>query len=352
MINTDAADMPMAKVPYRSTKTEVTKVDQERVTPSFFTQNEVMKKLCHKCKLVAQSDASVLLTGESGSGKEVLARMIHDESERAGKPFVAINCGALPKDIIENELFGHEKGAFTGAMNRKEGCFELADGGTLFLDEIGEMNPDTQVKLLRAVEAGTFRRLGGASEVKVNVRIVSATNKNMIDALKEGNFREDLYYRLGVVEFDIPPLRRRKDDIPLLANFYLSYYQKKYSRKIARLTDDAIEKLVIYDWPGNVRELRNVMEYVIVTCLEDQLEVRDLPERIAGCNQNGSESITESVVQPEGVVSFPLGTTMKQAEIALINRTLAFVGNNKSEAARMLGVSRKTLHNKLAGLEE
>lgn len=357
MINTDAADMPMAKVPYRTNRTEATKTKQqkEKSAPNFFTQNEDMQKLGQKCKLVAQSDASVLLTGESGSGKEVLAQMIHDESDRADKPFIAINCGALPKDIIENELFGHEKGAFTGAMNRKEGCFELADGGTLFLDEIGEMNQETQVKLLRAVETGAFRRLGGASEIKVNVRIISATNKNMSEALKEGDFREDLYYRLGVVEFDIPPLRRRKDDIPFLANYYLSYYQKKYSRNVAGLSEAAMEKLVTYDWPGNVRELRNVMEYVIVTCLEDQLEVKDLPDRIAQCSENSTQDIGNassiSSDQPEDVVTFPLGTTMKQAEIALINRTLAFVGNNKSEAARMLGVSRKTLHNKLAGLE-
>lgn len=353
MINTDADEMPMARVPYRTSSPRVEKAkSQEKESTSFFTRNEFMNSLCHKCKLVAQSDASVLLTGESGSGKEVLARMIHDQSERAGKPFVAINCGALPKDIIENELFGHEKGAFTGAMNRKEGCFELADGGTLFLDEIGEMNQDTQVKLLRAVETGTFRRLGGASEISVNVRIISATNKIMTDALKEGNFREDLYYRLGVVEFDIPPLRRRKDDIPFLADIYLKYYQKKYSRKIVRLTDDAIEKLVSYDWPGNVRELRNVMEYVIVTCQKDEIETADLPERIAGSDSESPESAVSGSDHLDDVVSFPLGTTMKQAEIKLINKTLAFVGNNKSEAARMLGVSRKTLHNKLAGFDE
>ena len=354
MLHADAIDMPVAKVPYGTSKTVVTKkTEQKTTTPNFYTQNTEMARLCHKCKLVAKSEASVLLTGESGSGKEVLAQMIHNESNRAHKPFIAINCGALPKDIIENELFGHEKGAFTGALHRKEGCFEYANEGTLFLDEIGEMNPETQVKLLRAVETGGFRRLGGTSEVQVDIRIISATNKNMSEALKNGSFREDLYYRLGVVEFEIPSLRYRKDDIPYLANLYLNYYQEKYSRELPQFTDEAIELLVAYDWPGNVRELRNVMEYLTVTCLDSQITAADLPGRISGGGTAASASAEPEHLQlDDDTVSFPLGTTMKQAENLLINRTLAFVGNNKSEAARILGVSRKTLHNKLAGLEE
>lgn len=343
MTYSDVSNMPQVKVPFRSTKAAVKKVREDYQIPAFHTRNELMNQLYQKCKLVARSNASVILTGESGSGKEVLAQMIHNESDRFDAPFIAINCGALPKDIIENELFGHEKGAFTGALNRKEGCFELADGGTLFLDEIGEMDLDTQVKLLRVVETGAFRRLGGETEIKVDVRIVSATNKVLADSMKSGMFREDLYYRLGVVEFQIPPLRQRKDDIKMLTHIYLTYYQEKYSKKSLRFTEEAMEKLVLYDWPGNVRELRNVMEYVSVTCLGEVIEINDLPDRISGCKQENNPAIDEN----GKFVSFPLGTSMKEVETAWINQTLAFAGNNKSEAARLLGISRKTMHNKL-----
>ena len=290
--------------------------------------------------LVAKSQSTVLVTGESGTGKEVVARLIHLQSPRSEKPFIAINCAALPKDVIENELFGHEKGAFTGALAKKMGCFELANSGTLLFDEIAEMSMDTQAKLLRAIETQKFRRLGGSEEVSVDVRMIAATNKNIATALKSKELREDLYYRLSVVEIFITPLRERKEDISLLIEYFSAIFSAKYGRVQPRFSDDTMDILVSYDWPGNVREVRNVVERALVICTNDTVTPQYLPARI------------RTKVTPDGVISIPVGCSTQEAERILILQTLASAGNNKAKAAKILGVSRKTLHNKLNSFQQ
>jgi DNA-binding NtrC family response regulator len=290
--------------------------------------------------LVAKSQTPILITGESGTGKEVIARLIHLQSNRADKPFIAVNCAALPKDVIENELFGHEKGAFTGALLKKAGCFELADEGTLFFDEIAEMTSDTQAKLLRAIELQRFRRLGGKEEINVNVRTIAATNKDLSAALKSGELREDLYYRLSVIEVFIPPLRERKEDISLLVEHFLTVFSEKYGKPQQRFSDECLEMLIAYEWPGNVRELKNVVERSIVICPHEIIGPQALPERI---------SAQHSI---QNHITIPVGSSTQEAERVLILQTLASVGNNKSKAARILGLSRKTLHNKLLSFSQ
>ncbi len=284
---------------------------------------------------IAPSDANVFVWGESGTGKELVAKALHSKSKRASKPFIAINCAALPKDILENELFGHEKGAFTGALSQKPGCFELADGGTLFLDEVGEMSSETQAKLLRAIEEQSFRRLGGRHELKVDVRVVAATNREVASALDQGILRSDLYYRLSVVELELPPLRNRKQDIVPLATHFLRIFSLKYGKEIKGFTSDYVDMLQSYHWPGNIRELRNAVERAVVICPGESISVLDLPEKILK---------TQNEIMH---ISIPIGSSVEEAEKKLILETLASVGNNKAKAARILGVSRKTLHNKL-----
>jgi DNA-binding NtrC family response regulator len=284
---------------------------------------------------VAPSDANVFIWGESGTGKELVAKGLHAKSKRASKPFIAVNCAALPKDILENELFGHEKGAFTGALTQKPGCFELADGGTLFLDELGEMSIDTQAKLLRAIEEQKYRRLGGRQEITVDVRVIAATNREVASALDQGILRSDLYYRLSVVELELTPLRNRRHDILPLANHFLKIFSLKYGKEIRGFTADYVEMLQQYHWPGNIRELRNAIERAVVICPGESISVLDLPEKIIK---------TQNEIMH---ISIPIGSSVEEAEKKLILETLASVGNNKAKAARILGVSRKTLHNKL-----
>ncbi|HEY6193273.1 MAG TPA: sigma-54 dependent transcriptional regulator [Bacteroidota bacterium] len=285
--------------------------------------------------LVAKSPTAVLISGESGTGKEVVARLIHAQSDRANKPFIAVNCGALPKDVIENELFGHEKGAFTGALPKKAGCFELAEGGTLFFDELAEMHTETQVKLLRAIELKCFRRLGGTEEIRVDVRTLAATNRDVSAALKSRDLREDLYYRFSVIEIFIPPLRERREDIPILLEAFLGVFGERYGRTGQSFSPDAVEMLTGFDWPGNVRELKNVVERAVVMCLEDVIHPKYLPEKI-----NGSR-------KPSSQISIPVGTSLKGAEKAIVLQTLASVQDNRSKAARVLGLSRRALLYKL-----
>lgn len=315
----------------------------EEFKPVLVTQNPVMEDLLKTVNQVARTNASILITGESGTGKEVIAQLVHFNSKRKNNAFIAVNCGAIPKDIIESELFGHEKGAFTGALSRKEGCFEMANKGTLFFDEIAEMSPDMQVKLLRAVEVSAFRRVGGSEEVNVDVRLVAATNKNLKTGMEDGLFREDLFYRLSVMELYIPPLRQRKDDIPLLAEYFLSLYLNKYDVPHKKLSDDCMNMMMMYDWPGNVRELRNVMERLVIVCPDEIIKPQCLPSRI---------SKFKKVVNVRGNIQIPLGSSIEEAEKTIITHTLASVDNNISEAARVLGVSRKTLHNKLNRFSE
>ncbi|MFQ5772270.1 MAG: sigma-54-dependent transcriptional regulator [bacterium] len=284
---------------------------------------------------VSNTTANVIITGESGTGKELVARAIHKSSGRAQGPFVAVNCSAFPKEILENELFGHEQGAFTGALKEKAGCFELADQGTLFLDELCEMPLETQTKILRALEERRFRRLGGKKEIEVDVRVIAATNKDLEQALKEKILREDLYYRLCVVEIELPPLRERTGDIPLLMNEFLKMFSKKNHKLVTGFSPSAAEVLNRYRWPGNVRELKNAIERAVVLCKGNTIEVEDLPKRIFESDASSEE------------VQIPLGTKLEDSERELILKTLQSVNNNKTRAAKILGISLKTLHNKL-----
>lgn len=306
-------------------------------TTVFISNDPLVLDILTKVKLVAHSSASVLITGESGTGKDVFARMIHQAGEKRQLPFIAINCAALPKDVVDNELFGHEREAFTGAVSKKQGCFELAHGGTLFLDEIVEMHPQTQAKLLRAIENKSFRRLGGKEEVLVDTRVIAATNKDIRSALKTGMLREDLFYRLSTVEISIPPLRNRKKDIPLLVEYFISVFAKQYDKPLKRFSEESMNMLMAFDWPGNVRELRNLIERMFLVCPDEVISRKYLPEKFG-------DSDTSSTT-----VMVPVGISLAEAEQLLIHRTLDSVEQNKSTAARILGISRKTLYSKMKG---
>ncbi len=289
----------------------------------------------HQIELAAPSTASVIIYGASGTGKELVARAIHDMSPRSNGPFVPINCSAIPGTLLESELFGHEKGAFTGAIKTKEGCFELADGGTLFLDEIATMAIDLQSKLLRVLENGTFRRVGGKEELHTKVRIIAASNIELEEAIKEEMFRQDLYYRLNVFQLGLPKLKERIADIPILAQHFIEEFAKINQKKVRSISPNALNVLKNHDWPGNVRELRNTMERAVIVSRSRIIQAEDLPENIRE-NKTEGPSITVS-----------LGTTIEDMERLMIQRTLDFAGGNKTEAAKTLGISLKTLHNKL-----
>ncbi len=297
-------------------------------------QSEAMREVYRLIEAVAKTDATVLITGESGTGKELVARAIHRRSDRSAARFVALNCSALPGEILENELFGHEKGAFTGALGEKPGCFELADGGTLFFDEIGEMPFELQAKLLRALEERSFRRLGGREEIRVDVRLISATNRDVRAAVRDKALREDLFYRLAVVEIELPPLRERLSDLPLLVHEFIQRFAGKNAKKVEGITRAALDLLLRHAWPGNVRELRNVIERAVILCPGREITAADLPKHLS--NAENTTALT-----------IPLGTTVAEAERLLILRTLAAHQNNKTKAAEVLGISLKTLHNKL-----
>lgn len=332
-----------------TTSETINNLSEKRSKPVFITRNPVMEELLAKIKLVAKTKATLLLTGENGTGKEVLAQLVHYYSSRCAKPMVAVNCGAIPSDLVESELFGHEKGAFTGANSRKEGCFELADKGTLFLDEVGETSQTTQVKLLRAVETGSFRRVGGKEEIKVDVSLISATNKILIDQVKSGSFREDLFYRLNVIELYVPPLRHRKEDIPLLVEYYKNYFVDRYALNNIEFTEKCIEIFMGYDWPGNVRELKNVVERCVVLSEGDQVDLKAIPSRIHRGENIYPVGLGNS---NHNIIQIPVGTSLDEVERRVIDQTLHSVDNNKTEAAKILGFSRKTLHNKLDKYEK
>ena len=284
----------------------------------------------------APTNASVLISGESGTGKELVAQTIHELSPRQGFPFVAINCAAIPETLLESEIFGHEKGAFTGAHDRRTGVFELAHRGTLFLDEIAEMQPATQVKLLRVLQERTFRRLGGRQEQSVDVRVIAATNVDPLEASRSGKLREDLFYRLNVFNIDLPPLRQRKDDIPLLVQTFLNEFNRSNNKSVRGVDQDAMYLLEHYPWPGNIRELRNVIERATILADGEFVEPRHLPPTLVA---KGEETLPTLTIVP--------GTTVDEAERRLITLTLEHCRNNKTRAAEVLGISLKTLHNKL-----
>ncbi len=298
-----------------------------------------MQEVYRLIEVAAPTPAAVLIRGESGTGKERVARTLHELSPRAKGPFVAVNCAAIPETLLESEIFGHEKGAFTGALERRPGCFELAHEGTIFLDEIAEMNPGTQAKFLRILQDGTVRRLGGKTEIKVDVRVLAATNKDPVKAIQEGTFREDLYYRLNVVSLALPPLRERRDDIPALVEAFIEEFNARYDKRIRSVDESVLNGLIAQGWPGNVRELRNTLERAIIVCDGDTILPRHMPPAPALRS-------TESADGPDSV-SFRVGTSLEDAEKALILKTLAANANNKTRAADVLGISLKTLHNKL-----
>jgi len=302
-----------------------------------------MQQVFQVIQQVAPSKAAVLVVGESGTGKELVARAVHQLSNRRGGPFVAINCAAMPETLMESELFGHEKGAFTGALERRAGCFELAQHGTLLLDELAEMPSGTQAKLLRVLEDSRVRRLGGKSEISVDVRVVAATNRNIDDALKKGDLREDLYYRLNVFQISLPPLRQRMADLPVLCEALISHLNRKHACNVTYVTHEVMEAFKKYAWPGNVRELRNVLERAVIMAGEGAIQMAHLPYDFGV--QVGSRPPAQ-IFEPESV-RLPVGTTVGDAEKALIQLTLQHTKNNKTRAAEILGISLKTLFNKL-----
>jgi DNA-binding NtrC family response regulator len=297
------------------------------------------------------SKACVLITGESGTGKELVARTLHALSPRRQGPFIAINCAALPETLIESELFGHEKGSFTGASERRAGCFELAQHGSLLLDEIGEMPLPTQAKLLRILEDSRVRRLGGKAEFEVDVRVVAATNKVPEEAVRGGHLREDLYYRLNVFHIHLPPLRERKEDISTIADSLMNDLNKKHDCRVSEVSSEVREAFQHHHWPGNVRELRNVLERAVILAGEGTIELKHLPLFLQGTNQPATTASAAPPAAPPAedpeVVRFRIGTTVEEAEKGLIIRTLEHTRNNKTRAAEILGISLKTLHNKL-----
>ncbi|MBI5317352.1 MAG: sigma-54-dependent Fis family transcriptional regulator [Nitrospirae bacterium] len=298
-------------------------------------KSEPMQRVYTLVEMVADSDVTVLLTGESGTGKELIAWAIHHKSPRADGPFITMNCGALPDTLFESELFGYEKGAFTGAMSTKMGRFELADGGTLLLDEVGELSLKSQVDFLRVLETKEFRRLGGTKLLNVDARIIAATNRNLEEAVKQGDFREDLYYRLNVVPIRLPPLRDRADDIPLLVDRFLTECSTQHHREPKDVSQEAMRLLRLYGWPGNIRQLRNLMERLVVTVKDPMIQPEHLPEEI----QAGKEDARTMVVT--------LGTSLDQLEREVIQRTLTEITNHREKAAKLLGISLRALHYKI-----
>jgi DNA-binding NtrC family response regulator len=298
-------------------------------------QSLAMRRVMSLIEQVAPSSASVIIVGESGTGKELAARTIHELSPRHNGPYVAINCAAMPETLMESELFGHERGAFTGADRRREGCFELANGGTLLLDEIGEMKPELQAKLLRVLEEGKLRRLGGSTEVTIDVRVLAATNRNLEAAIKEGRFREDLYYRLNVFAIELPALCEKADDIPSLVDHFLHELKAPEGKTITGIEAECLEVLKSYRWPGNVRQLRNVIERALIVTRGPLITITDLPADMK--RSSGSSSSFE----------LRLGMSLDDVERELIVRTIEYTGGNKSRAAEVLGISLKTLYNRL-----
>ncbi len=287
----------------------------------------------------APTKASVLITGESGVGKELVAKAIHEQSPRKNMPLITVHCAALSESLLESELFGHEKGAYTGADNIQKGRFELANGGTIFLDEIGEINLSTQVKLLRVLQDKTIERVGAENSISIDVRVVAATNKNLEEEVKAGRFREDLYYRLNVVRIEMPSLKDRKDDIPLLMHSFLREFNLENQKNIKGFDNHSKSAMLKYSWPGNIRELRNCVESAVVMCTGDEITIQDLPSSI----RDSSE---------EKVISIPLGIPMEEAEKIIIQENLAANNGNKSKTADVLGIGRKTLHRKLEEWEQ
>ncbi len=302
-------------------------------------RSQKMRQVLETVAMVAPTEASVLILGESGTGKELIANALHQGSNRCDRRFIKINCAALPETLLESELFGHERGAFTGAVGRRPGRFELADGGTIFLDEIGEMTFSTQAKLLRVLQEREFEPLGSTRSVKVDIRVISASNRDLKDEVKKGNFREDLFYRLNVVPINLPPLRDRKEDIPLLIDHFLQIYNEKNNRNLKGFHPRALDAMMRYSWPGNIRELENVVERAVILTMDEYVSFSELPESISG------ESA--STIPATSRVGIAPGMTIRELEKELILVTLDHNDGNRTRSAGFLGITRRTLQNKL-----
>jgi two-component system, NtrC family, response regulator HydG len=314
---------------------------KERVGDRYSFKNIIgncqgMQEVFSTLTLVAPSDATVLINGESGTGKELVANALHENSSRKGKPFIKLNCAALNENLLESELFGHETGAFTGATSMRKGRFELADGGTLFLDEIGDMSLATQAKILRVLQEGEFERLGGAKTIRVDVRLLAATHKDLSAMIEQGTFRQDLFFRLSVIPIVLPPLRERGGDIPELMDFFLKKYAEKNRKDLKGFHPEVINMFMQYEWPGNIRELENTVERSVILCLGEQISTRELPPRLLNDPVQMSSKEDETA-----------GYTLRDMEREVIRSTLKSTGNNKSQTAKRLGVARQTLLNKI-----
>ena len=309
---------------------------QKRSEPSLLVgDSAAIQRVIRLADEVARSEITVLIEGESGTGKEIVARMIHAKSARAERPFIFVNCAALPEQLLEAELFGHAKGAFTGAVASKPGRFQLADGGTLFLDEIGDLAPKGQGDILRVLEDGCFRMVGGTDLIRVNVRVIAATNKRLQEAVTAGKFREDLFYRLHIVPITVPPLREHAEDVPLLVEAFLVQFSAKHKRRHKHFSADAMQLCQRFPWPGNVRQLRNVIERVVLTCHDAEIGIADLPDFLRAHDRNAAS------------FSIRPGMTLAEVEKLLIRQTLTKETSNREDAARMLGISRRALQYKL-----
>ncbi len=318
---------------------------------NIIAKSAVMQEVLATVERVAPTNATILLGGESGSGKDMIARAIHQHSRRAAGPFIKINCTAIPENLLESELFGYEKGAFTGAIAPKPGKFELADKGTIFLDEIGDVPGTIQVKLLRVLQEREFERLGGTKTIQVDVRVVAATNQDLRAALEQGTFREDLYYRLNVVPISIPPLREHKEDIPYLADYFIARYARSSGKKITGITPSALKLLVDFHWPGNIRELENIIERAVVMAAGERIDSGDIHLDLAESESTGEGSGQQSDVPGSGAQAWiPAGLTLEQFEDELIKEALRRAGGNKSQAARLLGITRNALRYRLSKL--
>ena len=313
-----------------------TRIKEEFSFANIIGKSPAMQRMFSTLTMVAPTDATVLITGESGTGKELIANALHQHSQRRDRPFVKLNCAALHENLLESELFGHEAGAFTGASGRRKGRFELANKGTLFLDEIGDMSLQTQAKILRVIQEGEFERLGGSETIKVDVRLLAATHKNLEEMIEEGTFRQDLYFRLSVVPVALPPLIERAIDIPELANYFLSRFAEKNRKDIKDFHPEALNLLMQYEWPGNIRELENTIERAVILCLAEQITPQDLPPHLLS---DEVRELQESNSQD--------GFTLRDMEREVIRSTLEKTGHNKSQAAKQLGVARQTLLNKI-----
>lgn len=304
-------------------------------------RSEGLRQVLETAGQVAPSEATVLIVGESGTGKEVLAQAIHELSGRSGGPLIRVNCAAIPETLFESELFGYEKGAFTGAADRKPGRFELADGGTLFLDEVAEMSMASQVKLLRVLQEGQFERVGGTTTLSVDIRLIAATNRDLERAVAQRSFREDLFYRLNVIPIQLPPLRERADDVPLLAAHFVKIYREKNHKAVKGISDAALAALTAYRWPGNIRELENTMERAVVLCRTDHVGLDDLPQHMQPEGHGGPRQLV-----------FPMGTPLREIEKTAIRETLRHTSGDKKLAARLLGIAARTIYRRLEETRE